>query len=342
MELVNFDISKPQHFEVIRTVIKLINEDKHINNKRIAEKIGKSKSYVSELMAYLESRGFVKVKTLRPKTYELTELGLSLLPIRGSVWAPLVRSDALRVWFRVVRVGVGVGDWLERVCSGRRVMRGGWVKYNVPFDDSCFVEFNFSDLNPSVEVVFRRFWVGGRGFLGGFMRVFLEGVSRVLVWLRLNGVEVDLNSMRITNQEFEHEVDERDRGSLPGQGVYRVELPRKARTVLGELKKMARVWLDFSLGEAERGTNDLEHLYRYLLMPEYLYEVHELVPELESTLKDFNRSIGVLSRNLEAHVAVMQRIDEGLAKLNSAVGELSRSVKKEGWIQRIKRWLFRV
>jgi len=296
-----------------RQVLELIDKyGTSIIAKDIAKKLNITKGYVTQITKKLVKLGLIRRVTLRPATYEVTEFGRSLLYNRGSVF----RVDALRVWLRVVGLGGGVGEWLEGVCFNKASMRG-WVKYFVRFSEGVHVEVNLSDRNPSVEVVFDRFWGSGGELFGGLLvgRVF-KTVWMVINWLGRNGIRVDPESMRISNQEFESPVPDAVAENVR-LGVHRVDLGRKALGLFGEeLRQDAKAWLDRSPGYMEWGTNDLSYESKLLLMPEVTWELNKAIRQ------EFIPAVREYTRQIQLHLEVLKKMEQNQEKMNQLLEKL--------------------
>ncbi len=310
-----------------RKVLELIDKyGENIIAKDIAKKLNITKGYVTQITKKLEKLGLIRRLTDRPATYELTPFGRSLLYNRGSVF----RVDALRVWLRVVGLGGGVRDWLEGNCFNRSVMRG-WVKYFLRFSDGVHVEVNLADRNPSVEVVFDRFWGSGGELFGGVLvgRVF-RTVWMVINWLGRNGIIVDPESMRVSNQEFESPVPDALAKNI-GVGVHRVNLGRKALGLTGEdLKQDAVAWLDLSPGYHEWGTNDLSYESKLLLMPEVTWGLNKAIRQ------EFIPAVREYTKQIQLHLEVLRKMEQNQEKMNQLLEKLlTRKTFGERLVERI-------
>jgi len=313
-------------------ILKLI-ADKGIKLRLIdiAKRLKISKSYASKLISRLVSMGLIKIVSTRPNTYQITELGKSFLNNKGGV---CFRSDSLRIWFSVYCFNNinNVIKWLEEVAFQSYDMRG-WRKYRIKYDDVVIIEVNMSDYNPSVELVFSRIWVDSISFLrGSFIGYIFSYVWKIVNFLAANGIVVDIESMRITNHEFEAKIPEPIAQNIP-DGVYSVDLNRKAINLLGQkMKANAKAWIDASLGYKEHGSNDAAYWYKFLLMPELVWELNRVIRDL------FIPAIEIYTANIKEHLAAIKDMRECIREIRDLIGifikimlflrKLGSSVKK--------------
>ena len=314
-------------------ILKLIHEHKlSLNVSKIAKILGRDKGYVSRILNDLVRKGFLEVVSHYPKTFRLTSLGESCINTSGGGWGSVFRVDALQVFVRVVGFR---GGWREFVSgwSGRR-MGGGWWKYSTRFSGDVFVELNLGR-EPSVLIKFGRMWVSREEFLnGGFMGRVWSEVYKVYNWLLLNGIVLDLSTLRVVGHEFEAPIPKEFAGLLP-DGVVRINLGRKARSIMGdELNQDAVAFIDSSLGYKEQGSNDAPYWYKFLYMPEGIWLINKSIKELDEKLVP---AINNLTNQIKLHL-------EATKEWKDAAREIKRSFqeRRPGLLEKIRSWFRRL
>jgi Mn-dependent DtxR family transcriptional regulator len=283
-------------------ILKLLLKEGELRTSKIAERLGKSKSYVRKLLIELRKEGLIESVNLHiEKVHRLTPKGRALLGQQPDIVKARVHN--VRLTCRVLQI-----DWAKIAEVGRRIKMKNWDAYVVNLKDLVNlpnipdVKIQFNDANiPTALIYLPEFYASSKWEAAKIIQNYFCKIARAL---QVAGIILDqdwIKEPKCVYGEYAFKTQE------PLDPGYELKLGRPAMDPYGNtLNAEARAWVDESNGR-EAETNDADYTHKYLMMPEYVAELYKDFRSLNGFLNKFER---VLDKQSE----IIERQNENLSK----------------------------